>query len=587
MTATLGDRIATGPAGAQGIPGVGAVWRGVWSSGTTYAIGDGVTRNSEPYISNTAGNLNHDPATDTAQTNWSPIITLPLGTVNVKSYGAIGNGVADDTTAIQAAIDAVLNAGGGTVYFPDGHYLVGGALRTTPTIGSGTFCAQLTIAKPAGGNAIRVLRLVGSRAMGYQWLTTVSTTSPSGSWIVSTSAGQTWATNTALPCVIGGPENTSGGNKQMVITEVENLGVITPSNPKLTALNLSGVTSAKVREVACITTDAGNALGASAVQPTNPTGIGLVMPSVLNDGNDRVESFFAGGYYQGLAVAEHSTGDNILIMCCRIGLGWQNMPGHGATLGAVDIERCPYPIAFNDWTASGGPAAMPGSGQGLLVVQALDIETSFGAAWQANVATVTDVNNRLFGEGAYYNAGTSGTDNNPIVIAGPTRMKWRSLTNVIASTQSRAILSGLGPPDQSIPNGGVLTALTWQCTGITPNSDQYDGLVCFSGANPSRFTPNVDGVYLFDVLVNWQASASGTYRQTQLYKTFFSGGSSGVGGAVASPMTPASPTNSFSVEVPMIATDYVEVRVAHDAAAATNVLAANLAATHITVRRIA
>jgi hypothetical protein len=41
---------------------------------------------------------------------------------NVKAHGAIGNGVADDTTAIQAAITACKTAGGGTVYFPRGVY---------------------------------------------------------------------------------------------------------------------------------------------------------------------------------------------------------------------------------------------------------------------------------------------------------------------------------------------------------------------------------------------------------------------------------------------------------------------------------
>jgi len=43
--------------------------------------------------------------------------------LNVKDYGAVGNGGTDDTVAIQAALDAV-PAGGGTVYFPTGTYLV-------------------------------------------------------------------------------------------------------------------------------------------------------------------------------------------------------------------------------------------------------------------------------------------------------------------------------------------------------------------------------------------------------------------------------------------------------------------------------
>lgn len=45
---------------------------------------------------------------------------------NVKSpvYGAVGNGITDDSTAIQAAINACSAAGGGIVWFPEGNYLI-------------------------------------------------------------------------------------------------------------------------------------------------------------------------------------------------------------------------------------------------------------------------------------------------------------------------------------------------------------------------------------------------------------------------------------------------------------------------------
>lgn len=45
---------------------------------------------------------------------------------NVLDYGAKGDNATDDTSAIQAAIDAVFAAGGGTIYFPQGIYLVTG-----------------------------------------------------------------------------------------------------------------------------------------------------------------------------------------------------------------------------------------------------------------------------------------------------------------------------------------------------------------------------------------------------------------------------------------------------------------------------
>jgi Pectate lyase superfamily protein len=46
---------------------------------------------------------------------------------NAKAYGAVGDGVTNDTTAVQAAITAAMVAGG-TVYFPPGKYLIAGAL---------------------------------------------------------------------------------------------------------------------------------------------------------------------------------------------------------------------------------------------------------------------------------------------------------------------------------------------------------------------------------------------------------------------------------------------------------------------------
>jgi len=54
-------------------------------------------------------------------------VRVSQGQVSVMSYGAKGDGVTDDTAAIQAAKNAVC-PGGGTVYYPPGRYLISSTL---------------------------------------------------------------------------------------------------------------------------------------------------------------------------------------------------------------------------------------------------------------------------------------------------------------------------------------------------------------------------------------------------------------------------------------------------------------------------
>lgn len=84
---------------------------------------------------------------------------IPSFYTNVKLYGAKGDGTTDDTTAIQAAITAVQNAGGGTVIFPEGTYKITSTLIISADnielIGSG-WNAQLLAASPLASYMLQV-----------------------------------------------------------------------------------------------------------------------------------------------------------------------------------------------------------------------------------------------------------------------------------------------------------------------------------------------------------------------------------------------------------------------------------------------
>lgn len=57
-----------------------------------------------------------------------------IGSYSVKSYGAIGNTLADDTNAFNLAIAAAHAAGGGTVYAPPGKYKITSTLTLPPGV---------------------------------------------------------------------------------------------------------------------------------------------------------------------------------------------------------------------------------------------------------------------------------------------------------------------------------------------------------------------------------------------------------------------------------------------------------------------
>jgi hypothetical protein len=90
----------------------------------------------------------------------------PNGTVDVRQFGALGDGRTDDRRAIQAAIDALADAGGGTAIMPPGTYVVSRAgtspvavtLRSGITLmGSGT-ASVLKLADDSGGHLVNVTR---------------------------------------------------------------------------------------------------------------------------------------------------------------------------------------------------------------------------------------------------------------------------------------------------------------------------------------------------------------------------------------------------------------------------------------------
>lgn len=95
-----------------------------------------------------------------------------INTISVKDYGATGNGTTDDTTAVQAAINAVSALGGGNVYFPPGTYYLGALTLPDRVVLKGASVSSTTLKVKNGLNThfIKSTNFDALQAAGNKWL---------------------------------------------------------------------------------------------------------------------------------------------------------------------------------------------------------------------------------------------------------------------------------------------------------------------------------------------------------------------------------------------------------------------------------
>ena len=83
-----------------------------------------------------ADNSQPSPTRQSAQAAGKPVTDATPLQINARDFGAIGDGSADDTAAMQAAIDAASRTGGpGRLVIPRGTYLISKTLVIEGTVG--------------------------------------------------------------------------------------------------------------------------------------------------------------------------------------------------------------------------------------------------------------------------------------------------------------------------------------------------------------------------------------------------------------------------------------------------------------------
>jgi hypothetical protein len=109
------------------------------SAEVTIATWDNITGINGTGIPSNATNVEYDPPFTGALTSGYTVANKLSQTVSVKDFGAVGDGVADDAAAIQAAIDYAVYTSKQAVYVPAGRYKI----STTLQLGYGTNFRQV------------------------------------------------------------------------------------------------------------------------------------------------------------------------------------------------------------------------------------------------------------------------------------------------------------------------------------------------------------------------------------------------------------------------------------------------------------
>ena len=255
--------------------------------------------------------------------------------VSVMDFGAKGDGVTDDTAAIQAAIDATVARGGGKItfpYTPKGYRLASPGRETY----KGRPCrAQLCLpAQPRlniafeGEMPCKLLYSYMVRPKGGAFRPTtfgrmgIPNTCLFSDWLppaVTNAAERPWA-------ILAAAEGTSAAGKfGLALVSIANLEFRVHLDkekmyPRQSAVNLQNVSRAIVRDSQfCLDDNVGDTFLGKELQANPCHTVGLMMSGDQND-NQVLDNVAVQGFRYGFVLGEHTVASYLYIHNCEEGI---------------------------------------------------------------------------------------------------------------------------------------------------------------------------------------------------------------------------------------------------------------------------
>lgn len=348
---------------------------------------------------------------------------------NVKMYGAKGDGIADDTDAIQAAIDACCEAGGGTVFIPNGIYRLHKVQSRTD--GTYTKTGHLFIPVTSSLENRITLKIKGESAVQY---TTFYVNSRMGTGVTGNKGTTLYSdylpddTSKALDnpiSVITSIGWKNGGIPQNVtIVKMESFNICTKCSD-LGYPFVSGIDGSLMAQLDCrdmdIRTD-----GLVKNLKKSPTGhicFGIMIGTNLDDPHQSLDYInISQGFNYGLISGLHLTARCVDIQTC-INAFTFSKGGHFSEFSLVTIHHCANNIVCLDKEFDNVKI-----GATRVLFHLFNYETQIGSTPSdfGFQKAVVDPNNYIFGKCDYF-LGWSATGSNEWTMDGGRNLKCTSL----------------------------------------------------------------------------------------------------------------------------------------------------------------
>jgi hypothetical protein len=376
---------------------------------------------------------------------------------NVEDYGAVHNNSTDDTAAIQDAINACHAAGGGTVYFPCGIYVISGVLQNNIGTYSLDYNSQLYIPSYdyLTSTNLQTIRLLGETVPSHIQNGFLIKSS-NGAILKSTIAGTgDW------PSVIStlGRFGTAGNYNDVVI---ENLTVrvnpfVATTGPSMCGVNLIWCAHSKIINL-FVGLDLQDFL--TCIVPENHV-FGLAV-GVVNGDFCIINNYTCfGGFYYGLVCWEGVHVNQVQCYCCYIGITFLGS-GYRSLVNYAVLHWNAYDIASaqeNFYTN------IPSTAYVSILNMSSEDNYTGGPWWFDRVDEILDTSNLLVGELTYNLAGSG---------LGPAAYieKGHGGRNLIAK-------NGCTSSNFSWTTATRPTALGYGCTGWNETTSKLE---CWNGA---------------------------------------------------------------------------------------------------------